>query len=70
MFAIINNNYKAFKLLMSLKANLNIYNNEGQYPIHLATLKLNHEMVMELKESGAEINVVDNNKNTSLHLII
>ena len=46
---------------------LNIRNNYGQTPLHLAVLEGQHETTMKLIHAGADLNIRDSRCNTALH---
>lgn len=58
-FAIKNNNYKAFNILLSVKAEINFKDKFGTTPLMLACKIGNLEMVKNLVKQGADINKVD-----------
>ena len=41
LLSIYEENYKSCNFLLDLQADPNICNNDGEYPIHLAAIKMN-----------------------------
>lgn len=56
--------------LCSNGANLNIKNNDGQTPLHLACFSGFSNCIKDLIEHGADINIKDNNNKTPLDILL
>jgi ankyrin repeat protein len=60
-----------FELLLERKANVNIADNEGRTPLHLAAYYNNERFCNALlKREGIEVNLIDKEGNTALDLAI
>jgi ankyrin repeat protein len=58
--------FEIIKYLISKNVLVNIQNDEGIAPLHLACYKENAELLFH---AGADINLKDNNGNTPLHIL-
>jgi ankyrin repeat protein len=55
-------------LLLESSANVNIPDDKGQTPLHLAACLGIHDVISSLLDRGAELDAQDNNHSTPLHL--
>lgn len=71
MFAVANNLLNSVKILISLGANVNVYNAEtGNTVLHIASLNENVGIVEEILNAGSLIDATNSSKNTSLMLAV
>ncbi len=63
-------NMEIFRMLLNRDTDLNALNRDGLAPIHIAIRKNRYDIVEELLDAGANIEVRDDKKNTPLQLAV
>ena len=63
-------NFPLLEIIKPSNKEINIQNNLGQTPFHIAIINKNKKTTKYLVENGANTNISDNNLNMSLHLAV